>query len=155
MDQNLKLLILDNLFEKNSTITEQINAIKNKDYSDLVLSDDSKYEWFDKIPEVLSEIDNIEITDDMLGQVTYLSAESCETHFMVMPNWDGEGDDFNIKSLSGLEKMSNLESIEFMDLSDVSDQEFLLGLKLKTISEVCGIEDHIEESLKKMDVHID
>ena len=155
MDINLKILILEALNNKHASVTERIKSIKSKDYSDLIFGKNPKYDWFDNIPEVIKEIEDIEITQDMLDEVTRLSAECAEIHFMVMPNWDGEGDDFNIKSLKGIEKIPNLSEMSFINFTEVVDQELLLDIELKELSEFSGMREDVRRRLEEKNTVID
>ncbi|MGF1727635.1 DUF6892 domain-containing protein [Photobacterium nomapromontoriensis] len=147
MDENLKLLALDDLYHCDEAIKHRIDDIAGLGLSALIFGDAPKYQWFDCILEVKDLLLSIDITDEQFAKVTLLSGECCETHFLVMPNWDGEGDEFNIQSFSGIEKMKNLSCLELLDLSVVTDAERLLELKLDEVNDCLGLTTEVVEKL--------
>ncbi|NVK72924.1 MAG: hypothetical protein HWE24_05535 [Oceanospirillaceae bacterium] len=141
MDNNLKLLALGELYCQDAEIKDLIDAIDAQNLEKLVFEDNAKYDWFDRIVEVEDQLLAIEISDQQFKKINLLSGECCHTFSLVMPNWDGEGDEFNIKSFAGIEKMVNLTCIEFLDFSYSNDIERLLDLNLKEIDEFSGLSD--------------
>ena len=141
MDKNLKLLALGSLYYRDNGIKDQIDAIDEQNLDELVFDENPKYEWFDCIPEIEKQLLEINITDTQFEKITMLSGECCKTHHLIMPNWDGEGDEFLIKSFSGVEKMVNLKKLEFIDFSASTDIETLFELGIEEIDEYCGLSD--------------
>jgi len=58
-----------------------------------------------------------------------------------------KGDDFDLSSLVGIETLTNLECLELLDLSKVTDFDPLLGLNLQEINDCMGIPKEIEHKL--------
>lgn len=154
MDQNLKLLILDSLYFCDEEIKAQIDMIANEGLNQLIYGDHPKYEWHDCIPEVLEKLNVIKITDQQLDKISLLSAECCKTHFMVMPNWDGEGDEFTVTSFAGIETMKNLKSIQFLNFSKAIDLPRLLHVGLEEIKEHSGLTAEFVEQLRSLGVRV-
>jgi hypothetical protein len=146
-NDNLKLLILGDLYHKDDSIKNELDRISALNLDNLIYGDNPKYEWFDCIQEVKDRLLAIDVSDEQLKKVTVLSSESCHTHFMVMPNWDGEGDEFNLSSLEDIDTLTNLECLRLMDLNNVTDFSPLIGLNLQKISECWGIPEEIEHQL--------
>lgn len=155
MDINLKFLALEELYYKDQEIKEQIDAINTLELHQLVYGNNPKYKWFDCIPEMASLLSSIEIPDDKLKKVTTLSGEACHLHHMIMPNWDGEGDEFDMSSLSGVEKMTHLKQMSFINFESIKDAELLLGLDLEKISEFSGLSEELLERLNEKGVTLD
>ena len=141
MDNNLKLMALSDLYYCDNDIKSQIDAIDEQNLQELVFGENSKYEWFDRIPEIEEQLLAIDITNKQFGEITLLSGECCKTHHLVMPNWDGEGDDFDIKSFSGVEKMTKLKHLEFIDFNSAKDIDRLFELGIEEINEYAGLSD--------------
>lgn len=141
MDNNLKLLALGSLYYGDNEIKKQIDAIDGQNLDELVFGENPKYEWFDCIPEIEKQLLAINITEKQFEKITLLSGECCKTHHLIMPNWDGEGDEFAIKSFSGVEIMVNLKKLEFLDFTSAKDIERLFELGIEEIDEYCGLSD--------------
>lgn len=156
MDKNLKLLALEYLYHHNDEIKTQVDAIDHIALHELIYADNPKYEWFDHIPEIEEQLLSIEISDELFKQVKLISGEACHVHHMIMPNWDGEGDDFDIQSFNGIEKLENLEVIAFIMFNTSQDVEKILELKkLKTIEEYAGPDDNITRQLIAKGIELD
>jgi hypothetical protein len=153
-NEHLKLLILGDLYHTDESIKHQLDRISALNLDSLVYGDNPKYEWFDCIQEVKDRLLAIDISTEQLLKVTLLSNECCHTHFMVMPNWDGEGDDFDLSSLAGIEALTNLESMQLLDLSNVSDFSPLLDLNLQEVSDCSGLPTEIKSQLIAQGVDI-
>ncbi|OBU29057.1 hypothetical protein C0Z01_11285 [Photobacterium kishitanii] len=149
MDDNLKLLVLGDLYLSDEIIKKYIDDISDMGFSDLIYGDNRKYQWFDCIPEVKSLLLSIDITDEQFEKVTLLSGECCETHFLIMPNWDGEGDEFDLQSLTGTEKIKNLECLDLLNLSKVRNVDKLCDLNIKEINSCEGLDADIMDKLRE------
>lgn len=154
MDNNLKLLALGSLYNDDYEIKSKIDAIDELNLEQLIYGDNPKYEWFDCISEIEEQLLAINITDQQLEKITLLSGECCKTHEMIMPNWDGEGDEFLIKSFSGVDKMTNLKELEFIDFTYAKDIERLFELVLHEIDECCGLSFEHQNAFIDMGVKI-
>lgn len=154
MDRNLKLLILDSLYFCDEDIKAQIDMIAAEGLDELIYADEPKYGWYACIPEVREKLHAIELAQHQLDKVSLLSAECCKTHFMVMPNWDGEGDEFAITSFAGIEIMKNLKSMQFIDFSKAIDLPRLLHIRLEEIEEHAGLDAEFIEQLRRSGVKV-
>lgn len=41
-----------------------------------------------------------------------------EIYSIIMPNWDGESDEFEVRSVKGFEYLINLEEVEYISMCD-------------------------------------
>lgn len=156
MDKNLKYLVLENLVHlEDQDVLQAIEAIEIKKYHDDLYGDNPSYGWFDCIPEIAKCYDDIPLSKAQLEKVEFLSGESCLVHSNIMPNWDGEGDEFDPVSLDGIEKVVNLKEIEFIDFTKVTDFSPLFKLPLKRLDEFAGLSDEIIVQLEKYGVKIE
>ncbi|WP_434339828.1 DUF6892 domain-containing protein [Motilimonas cestriensis] len=154
LDKKLKYLAIEALSAK-SAMQPQLNAIALKQYHREYHQDNSRYDYYDLIPEIAQQYDQVTIADDLYSKVRSLSAECCDVHFNMMPAWDGEGDDFSPESLLGLELLTQLETIEFVAFDNVHDQTPLLVLpNLKRISEHSGLQPKIIAALRAKGVKV-
>ncbi|TMN94124.1 hypothetical protein [Pseudoalteromonas sp. S558] len=71
-----------------------------------------------------------------------------------MPNWDGEGDEFAIKSFSGVEIIVNLKKLELLDFTSAKDIERLFELNIKEIGEYCGLSNDHKKVFIEMGVKV-
>ena len=152
MNDNLKLLVLGWLYLEDEMIKSQLDNIHAMGFQDLIYGDNKKYAWFARIPEVRERILAIEISDEQLASVDYLSGECCDTHSMIMPNWDGTGDEFDLESFEGIEKLTNLKSLELLQLEKVIDGHKLLEMQLTEINSCEGLSDAIVIELERRGV---
>lgn len=154
MNENLKLLILGELYSTDEEVKREMDKISAMNLHDLVYGDNAKYDWFDCILEVKELLLSISISSEQLEKVKLLSGECCETHSMIMPNWDGEGEEFDLKCFSGIESLTNLEALDLLELSKVENTEKLLNLNIKEISGCEGLDSGLERQLREKGVSI-
>ena len=41
-----------------------------------------------------------------------------EIYFLLMPYWDGESDELDVKSVKGFEQLPNLEKVDYISMCD-------------------------------------
>jgi len=156
MNKTLKYMIIDYLknFHKDQNIIEKISAFQPDKYYKEYYKENSKYDPYEPIPEIASMYDNIELTQEQLLNTKEIYGDS--TIFLkLMPFWDGEGEEFKLNSLDGIEKLSNLEGIFNISFKNIHQQEQLL--KLHNLKEICcceGINEEIKQQLIKNGVTI-
>jgi len=149
MDKAIKYLVINTLYYANDPqVIACVNAIEVQSYHDDLFGDDPSYEWFDCIPEIAQAYDNIPLNTEQLANVEYLSGESCQLHHAIMPNWDGEGDDFDPSTLEGLELLPNLTTIKFINFERIKDFSPLFTVPLTLIDESSGIDQVTKQTLK-------
>jgi tetratricopeptide (TPR) repeat protein len=95
-DDNFKLAILDTLL-RNGLITA-VDAVAEDEYE---ASHSVKWKWLE-----------IEPTPEQLATITCLFWEGGhQVQHSIWPQWDGEDDTFDILSLTGIERLPNLEEL--------------------------------------------
>lgn len=113
-DLNFKLVVIDSLLEKSPSFEEKLETYKEM-YTD-------KYEWYsDKEPikEILEFFAEISLTQEDLDKVTELCFDGGnEVYFIIKPDWDGEDDFFDVKSVEGFESLKNLKTVEYISMCE-------------------------------------
>jgi len=155
MNNKLKYLAISWLLNhEDPAIIETVSKFEIEKYHKELLEDDnSKYGWFDCIPEIAQQFDAIVLTDEQLAKIDYLSGECPKVWFAIMPNWDGEGNEFGIESLDGIEKMMNLRGIYYLNWEYVPDIHKVIDLNLTCVDEFSAPDD-VLEALKKKGVKV-
>lgn len=124
---NFKLVIIDQLLERGH-FTEQIKALKGKYW------DGNNFD-FEPIPEILIYFKQLEIPENLLGEITSITFDGgLSIYQIVIPNWDGEDDQFDVDSLEDVTLLPNLESL--LEISMLTATDISPLLKLKNLKKV-------------------
>lgn len=87
-------------------------------------------EDFKPIPQVMDFDRSIEIPPKLLATVTSLSPDGGDLAYLyAMSEWDGEDDQFEIKSIEGIEHLVNLEEFTPLAMITAVDYTPILGCK--------------------------
>lgn len=109
-----KLIVIDRLLEENPSFEEELETLKEK-YVET-------FEWYvgnDIIPEILTFFENLVLTEEDLEKVTELCFDGGnEVYFLLLPDWDGEDDFFEVTSIKGFEKLKNLKEVEYISMCE-------------------------------------
>ncbi|WP_445363542.1 DUF6892 domain-containing protein [Microbulbifer sp. ANSA003] len=110
IDINIKLMVINELMYIRKTLTPAFNIYefaKAYDHREISVT------GYEIIPEALDYMRGISIPQDLLSTIKELRYDaSDEIYGNLSPFWDGEDDIFEANSLSDLEKLNNLESID-------------------------------------------
>lgn len=112
-DFNFKLVVINSLLGKNkkTSFSEELTEMIER-YVD-------EYEEFACIPKMVEYFENLRLTETDLAQVDYLIFDGGEEIYsIIMPDWDGESDDFEVRSVKGFEQLINLETVEYISMCD-------------------------------------
>lgn len=149
-DQNMRFIILQKLWDTNDLVANEINKIVDSNFKDLIFEEPAKYEWYDKIPEVITALENIEILPEYLLEIEELDGSAeIEIFSLVMPNWDGEGDEFSLLTVQDIDLMPNLKYMYGFDFSLTFDQEKLITANLIEIGDRGGLTAEVKKELIK------
>jgi hypothetical protein len=70
---------------------------------------------------MLDYISNLELNSEDLNKVTELCFDGGnEIYFSLQPDWDGEDEKFDIKSVGGFENLKNLKSVACISMIEES-----------------------------------
>lgn len=126
-DINFKIAIISCLHKNSYYITEanNIRLIANKKlkYQSLL--------YDDIVPEVFEFYKNVDIDSESLNTITEFNpSASNHCYNLLVKEWSGEDDIFNIKSLDGIENLTMMETFNPFGLLDFDiDIQALLNCK--------------------------
>ena len=137
---NFKLVVLNQLIDKGH-FKEELKELKDK-YWD---SDNYEYE---PIPQINDFCKNVVLTEELLAEITFIEFDGgLDIYHDLIPNWDGEDEQFDVDSLADVTKLPNLESISEISMLTATDIEPLLQLKnLKEVSWYALSKDEVNAS---------
>lgn len=117
-DFNFKLVIIEELLEKNPSFQSQIDLLHQKDI-ELFEKDYDETLYDAHTEEAYELLDKIEFTQEDLEKVESLTFDGgLEIYQLISPYWDGEDDRFDIHSIRGIELLTNLKSVEYISIID-------------------------------------
>lgn len=84
---------------------------------------------YEPIAEIENYFKQLDLTDEQFADIKSIEFDGgLEIYHQIIPNWDGEDDYFDVDSLDGIEKLSNLEEISVISILTTADIEPLLKL---------------------------
>ncbi|WP_414049558.1 DUF6892 domain-containing protein [Macrococcus animalis] len=111
-DFNFKLAVVNTLYGLDENISfKEVLDEKIKLYT-------ANYEWYESetftpIPALKDYIEKLDIPQAELDLIESIDIETADGLYMeLIPDWDGEDDIYEIKSVEGFEKLSNLKHFE-------------------------------------------
>ena len=108
-DFGFKLVVINSLLEKETSFSNKLEEMNEK-YVAVY-----EVDGFECIPEMVEFFENLNLTKEDLALVTELCFDGGEEiYFMIMPEYDGESDEFDVKSIGGFEKLPNLRQVEYI-----------------------------------------
>ncbi len=115
-DFGFKLIVIESLLDKETSFKEELEKMKEKYIV--------PYEWnytFTCIPEMLDFFENLVLTDEDLKMVEELSFDGGNNIYgLLMPEWDGESDEFDILSVDDMVLLPNLKKVIYISMCDES-----------------------------------
>lgn len=128
-DINFKISVIGALHEL-GFYKEEAEALKDKYYNE----DDYSYE---PVPQVYEYYQNLQIDQDKLDQIESLQPDGGDLCYVyLMNNWDGEDDQFLIKSIEGVELLTNLTSFEPISMIHEDGIDYSPLLKCKKLESI-------------------
>jgi hypothetical protein len=113
-DFNFKLVVMDAMLGQEPAFLEELEALK--DEHEDAYWDSGEYA---AIPAVCEYVANLHLTQEDLDKVTDLCFDGgLEIYFYLLPDWDGEDDFFDVKSIDGWQHLKNLERVECISMID-------------------------------------
>ena len=112
-DFGFKLVVIDALLDKETSFTEELEKMKE------TYVDDHDGEPYECIPEMVEFFENLTLTEKDLAQVTTLEFDGGEDIYsLIMPDWDGESDEFDVKSVKDMKLLPNLKQVDYIAMCD-------------------------------------
>ncbi len=113
-DFGFKLVVINSLLGEDTSFSEELEELKEKYVDDF---DEAEKDGYEIIPEMVQFFENLKLTEEDLSLVTELAFDGGEDiYFLLMPYWDGESDEFEVKSVKGFEKLPNLKSVDYISM---------------------------------------
>lgn len=145
-DINLKLALINTLMGDNLipefNIKSFFREILSREYDS-----NSDYNWIPikSIEKYFAEL-YLKHEDLLSIRSLYVDGGDDIYHYII-PQWDGEDNYFNIRSLEGIQSCSSLRQIQIICMASISDFNPLVGLPFLEEVEVENIYDNIENEM--------
>lgn len=131
-DINFKISVIGALHEL-GFYQEEAEALKDKYYN----GEDFSYK---PIPQVYEYYKNLAIDQDKLDQIESLQPDGGDLCYVyLMNNWDGEDDQFIIKSIEGIELLTNLKSFDPISMVEEGSLDYAPLLGCKHLEEISSV----------------
>jgi len=108
-DFGFKLVVIDSLLGKETSFGKELEKLK--------AACEDAYEWgtYTCIPEMADYLAGLVLTESDLAQVTSLVFDGGnEIYSYLMPDWDGESDEFDVRSVEDCSLLPNLREVEYI-----------------------------------------
>ena len=110
-DFGFKLVVVNSLLNQENSFAAQLKQLQEQ-YVEAY--EDGTFEC---IPEMVDFFENLQLTEQELESVKELVFDGGEDiYFLLMPDWDGESDEFEVQSIGGVELLKNLESVVYTSM---------------------------------------
>lgn len=120
---NFKLVVIDELL-KTGNFKKELAQLKSKYWS-------SSYEDDTPIAEILNFFQELIIPSKLLKDIRALKIDAGnEIYTLLIPNWDGELELFDIDTIEDIVLLPNLEEYLELSMANVKNHNILLELKL-------------------------
>lgn len=114
-DFGFKLAVINKLMYDDEVLTpkleaqlfiEKVRGLNEGDGYDVI-----EEEGYDIIPEIKDYFEKLEITDDMVANITELVSDGGDDIYLeIIPFWDGEDEVYDVKSAEDVKLLPNLKS---------------------------------------------
>ena len=114
-DFGFKLIVINSLLNEETSFGHELQQMRER-YED-------SYEWgsYACIPEMLKYLEDLELTASDLAKVTSLCFDGGnEIYFYLMPDWDGESDEFDVHSVVDAALLPNLKEVIYVSMCNPS-----------------------------------
>ena len=112
-DFGFKLVVINSLLLEETSFSKKLEEMKEK-YVEEYDGDE-----FECIEEMVQFFENLKLTEEDLALVKKLVFDGGEDiYFLLMPDWDGESEEFDVKSVKGFEQLPNLKEVEYISMCE-------------------------------------
>ena len=112
-DFGFKLVVINSLLLEKTSFSKKLEEMKEK-YVEEYDGDE-----FECIEEMVQFFENLKLTEEDLALVKKLVFDGGEDiYFLLMPDWDGESEEFDVKSVKGFEQLPNLKEVEYISMCE-------------------------------------
>lgn len=112
-DFGFKLVVINSLLGKETSFAKELEEMQEK------YVDEYDGDGYECIPEMVEYFENLKLTEEDLAMVEQLVFDGGEDiYFLLMTDWDGESDEFDVQSVKGFELLPNLKSVEYIAMCE-------------------------------------
>lgn len=112
-DFGFKLVVINSLLGKETSFAKELEEMQEK------YVDEYDGDGYECIQEMVEYFENLKLTEEDLAMVEQLVFDGGEDiYFLLMTDWDGESDEFDVQSVKGFELLPNLKSVEYIAMCD-------------------------------------
>lgn len=112
-DFGFKLIVINSLLDKECSFTDELEQMKER------YVDDYDGEMFVCIPDMAYYFQDLKLTKDDLAKVETLCFDGGnDIYFYLMPDWDGESDEFDVYSVKDYKLLPNLKKVLWSAMCD-------------------------------------
>ena len=112
-DFGFKLVVINSLLGKDTSFAKELEEMQEK------YVDEYDGDGYECIPEMVDYFENLKLTEADLAMVEELVFDGGEDiYFLLMTDWDGESDEFDVQSVKGFELLPNLKAVEYIAMCD-------------------------------------
>ena len=112
-DFGFKLVVINSLLGKETSFADELAEMQEK------YVDEYDGDGYECISEMVEYFENLKLTEEDLAMVEQLVFDGGEDiYFLLMTDWDGESDEFDVQSVKGFELLPNLKSVEYIAMCD-------------------------------------
>ena len=105
-DFGFKLIVINSLLDKETSFASSLREMEKR------YTEDYEYGTYQCIPEMMKYFKELILTEDDLAQVTSLSFDGGNSIYCyIMPDWDGESDEFDVYSVEDYVLLPNLKEV--------------------------------------------
>lgn len=113
-DFNFKLVVINSILDKQPSFEASLAEMKKR-YVE-------PFEWYKNdeiIPEMAEFFAELTLTEEDLEQCTHLVFDGGDDiYFLLKPDWDGELEILDVRSLAGVERLRNLRSVDWTSMCE-------------------------------------
>ena len=111
-DFGFKLVVINSLLEEETSFQAELEEMQEQYVEDFE-------EEYTCIPEMIAYFENLVLTQEDLDKVTELTFDGGEEiYYYIMPDWDGELEELDVKSIKGFKLLKNLEKVYYCSMCD-------------------------------------
>lgn len=112
-DFGFKLVVIGSLLGKDTSFAEELEEMQEK------YVDEYDGDGYECIPEMVDYFENLKLTQEDLALVEELVFDGGEDiYFLLMTDWDGESDEFDVSSVKGFELLPNLKKVVYISMCE-------------------------------------
>ncbi len=114
-DFNFKLVVIETLLDKDPSFQTELNSLIDQHRND--------FEWYtgaEPIAPIKTFLEELTLEKSDLEKVDWLCFDGGnEIYHILKPDWDGEDELFDVKSVEGFQHLKNLTKVDYISLCEL------------------------------------